>query len=106
MVDDRDCNSVEASKSSDLVNDRGSENDEKQNQINVGGSKENSNKLDSDTKVESNSVWSAFKRQSAGVISEYKRKTTYLSPSRRRKLKAEIARKKRHKRNHNFGRGI
>jgi len=99
MVDDRNGDSVEASKSSNLVDDRSSENDEKQNQIDVEGSKENS-------KGESNSVWSAFKRQSAGVISEYKRKTAYLSPSKKRKLKSEIARKKRHKRNHNFGRGI
>lgn len=48
-------------------------------------------------------VWGAYKRQSAGVISDAKRKEMYLKPSVRKKLKSELARKKRNKRNRNFG---
>ena len=47
-------------------------------------------------------VWGAYKRQSAGVISDAKRKEMYLKPSVRKKLKSELARKKRNKRNRNF----
>lgn len=46
-------------------------------------------------------VFSDYKRQSAGVISEAKKKEVYLKPSVRRKLKSELARKKRNKRNKN-----
>lgn len=48
-------------------------------------------------------VWGSYKRQSAGVISDFKRKEMYLKPSVRKKLKSELARKKRNKRNRNFG---
>ncbi len=48
-------------------------------------------------------VWGAYKRQSAGVISDAKRKEMYLKPSVRKKLKSELARKKRNKRTNNFG---
>ncbi|MBO6126950.1 MAG: 30S ribosomal protein S21 [Clostridia bacterium] len=46
-------------------------------------------------------VFSDYKRQSAGIISEAKKKEVYLKPSVRRKLKSELARKKRNKRNKN-----
>jgi len=49
-------------------------------------------------------VWGAYKRQSAGVISDVKRKEQYLKPSVRKKMKSEAARRKRNKRNHNYGR--
>ena len=52
-------------------------------------------------------AFSDYKRQSAGIISEAKKKEVYLKPSVRRKLKTELARKKRNKRNKNnyrFGR--
>ena len=44
-------------------------------------------------------VFSAYKRQSAGVIKEFKSKLEYRSRSERRKLKAEIARKRNARRN-------
>lgn len=49
-------------------------------------------------------VWGAYKRQSAGVISDVKRKEQYLKPSVRKKMKSEAARRKRNKRNRNYGR--
>lgn len=50
-----------------------------------------------------NKVFNDYRRRSAGVISEAKRKEAYLKPSVRRKVKSELARRKRNKRNRNSG---
>ena len=47
-------------------------------------------------------IFSDYRRQSAGVISEAKKKEVYLKPSVKRKLKSELARKKRNKKNKNY----
>lgn len=47
-------------------------------------------------------VFSDYRRQSAGIISEAKKKEVYLKPSVRRKLKSELARKKRNRRRKNY----
>ncbi len=47
-------------------------------------------------------IFSDYRRQSAGIISEAKKKEVYLKPSVRRKLKSELARKKRNKKNKNY----
>lgn len=60
------------------------------------GSKEKDDGSDNFTRV-----FSQYKRQSAGIISEAKQKEVYLKPSVKRKLKSELARKKRNKKNKN-----
>lgn len=50
-------------------------------------------------------IFSDYRRQSAGIVSEAKKKEVYLKPSVRRKLKSELARKKRNRRyRHRFDR--
>lgn len=65
------------------------------------GSSEKSSK--SDNYDGFNKVFNDYRRRSAGVISEAKRKEVYLKPSVRRKVKSELARRKRNKRNRNSG---
>lgn len=47
-------------------------------------------------------IFSDYRRQSAGIVSEIKKKEVYLKPSVRRKLKSELARKKRNRRRKNY----
>ena len=47
-------------------------------------------------------IFSDYRRQSAGVIREAKNKEVYLKPSVKRKLKSELARKKRNRKNKNY----
>ena len=67
----------------------------------LSGSDEKSSK--SDNYDGFNKVFNDYRRKSAGVISEAKRKEAYLKPSVRRKVKSELARRKRNKRNRNSG---
>ena len=67
----------------------------------LSGSDEKSSKSDNYDRF--NKVFNDYRRKSAGVISEAKRKEAYLKPSVRRKVKSELARRKRNKRNRNSG---
>jgi ribosomal protein S21 len=60
------------------------------------------NEKKSDERDGFSKIFSDYRRQSAGVISEAKKKEVYLKPSVRRKLKSELARKKRNRKNKNY----